>query len=288
MLLPQGVLTGSDMFFYTPSQMALSQLYYFTSIGRFFCESNYSVDRGDYGNFLLVYVERGTLQVRTGGKVYSVHKGESAFIDCHKPHGYWPLDSVDFSWLHFDGQNTAELHRMATEVIHDSPVFKLKESKDFFKQMLNTVFEMKYHPVNSEYKDSLAIYKLLVAMLMDQAKPPSAENGNDRKVSGTMVDDAIHFIEENLQENLSVADIASHVGLSESHFTRKFRAVTNTSPKDYLIRRRLTRAKLLLKTTEIPIKEIAFQVGFNSESHFTNSFTGLNGLSPKEFRKLKI
>ncbi|MDO4492035.1 MAG: AraC family transcriptional regulator [Lachnospiraceae bacterium] len=265
--------------------MARSQLYYFTSVGRFFCESSYSVDREDYGNYLLAYVERGTLLVKTKGQRFGVHQGEVAFIDCHTPHSYWPLDAVDFTWLHFEGQNTAALHKMIT-AIHESPVFRVNDPQQFLKKMKNVVFQIKYNPVNNEYRDSMEIYSFLITMLTEHVVNLSKHESG--RITETVINDAIHYIEEHLQDDLTVSMIAGHVGLSESHFSRKFRAAVNTSPKDYLIRRRLTRAKLLLKTTELPIKEIAFQVGFNSESHFTNSFSGMNGISPREFRKLKI
>ncbi len=62
----------------------------------------------------------------------------------------------------------------------------------------------------------------------------------------------------------------------------------NSSPKEYIIRRRLNDAKHLLKTTALPVKEIALSVGFNSESHFINTFTAQNGLSPKKFREFPM
>ena len=82
--------------------------------------------------------------------------------------------------------------------------------------------------------------------------------------------------------------VADHVGMSESHFSRRFRKVMNSSPKEYIIRKRLNEAKRLLKTTPLTIKEIAFYVGFNSESHFINTFTAQNGLSPKRFREFPL
>lgn len=103
-----------------------------------------------------------------------------------------------------------------------------------------------------------------------------------------MIDEALQYIRENLSKELSVGMIADHVGMSESHFSRRFRKVMNSSPKEYIIRKRLNEAKRLLKTTPLTIKEIAFCVGFNSESHFINTFTAQNGLSPKKFREFPL
>ena len=102
------------------------------------------------------------------------------------------------------------------------------------------------------------------------------------------MEQVIRYIGEHLSEDLSVGVLADLAGLSESHFTRKFRQAMSSSPKEYLIRRRMNEAKHLLKTTDFPVKEIAARVGYRSESHFTNTFTAQNGLSPKHFREFPI
>ena len=287
--LPDGVLPGSDFYFFTPSEIAVRNLYYFTSVGRFICDNNYRVERDNYGNYLLLLVESGTMVVKTCGKTYTLNAGEAAFIDCHVPHVYYSVDAVDFIWLHFKGMNTSFMYEAITSQIYHEPIFKPLNYKQLHKQMINIIFTNKYAHYNIEYRDSLRIYEILISLLCGtNAKTLVAGQNLSEETASPLVDKVIRFIEEHIAEDLPVSRLADYAGLSESHFTRKFRAAMNSSPKEYVIRRRMNRAKFLLKTTSTPIKEIAFQVGFNSESHFTNTFTALNGMSPKRFRVYKI
>lgn len=72
--------------------------------------------------------------------------------------------------------------------------------------------------------------------------------------------------------------------LSSSQFSRSFKKHTGTSPYDYLLSVRLARAKELLKNTNLPISDIAYQTGFASDSNFIYFFRKNEGISPLKFR----
>jgi AraC family transcriptional regulator len=91
------------------------------------------------------------------------------------------------------------------------------------------------------------------------------------------------YIEDHLAEELSLAELAAQVHLSPYHFARRFKEATGFSPHQYVIRRRIERAKLLLTTTTWPLSHIAHIVGFASESHFALHFKQLTGLTPRQY-----
>jgi transcriptional regulator GlxA family with amidase domain len=72
--------------------------------------------------------------------------------------------------------------------------------------------------------------------------------------------------------------------LSRYHFSRAFRAATGL-PHHYLTQMRLERAKALLRNTEMPLIEIALNVGFSSQAHLTGCFHRFIGVTPGEFRR---
>ena len=76
--------------------------------------------------------------------------------------------------------------------------------------------------------------------------------------------------------------------LSPSHLIRLFRAELHHSPHEYIVLLRMDRAKYLLKTTSLPIKAIAVEVGYGNESSFTGAFTERIGISPRRFRELPL
>src|SRR5579859_690850 len=92
------------------------------------------------------------------------------------------------------------------------------------------------------------------------------------------------YIEEHLAEDLSLSDIAAVAHLSPYHFARLFKESVGFSPHQYVIGRRVERAKLLLSTTNWSLTAIAHSVGFAHESHLALHFRRLTGLLPSAYR----
>ena len=82
----------------------------------------------------------------------------------------------------------------------------------------------------------------------------------------------------------SVRGLARVSGVSEAHFARAFKDAFGLPPHRYLLTRRIERAKALLRDTNLPIIEIAFQTGWNSLGTFGRTFRDVTGASPSELR----
>src|SRR5688572_15216460 len=85
-------------------------------------------------------------------------------------------------------------------------------------------------------------------------------------------------------EPLTVADMARAAGLSPAHFSREFSRTFGEAPHQYLLTRRLERAAALLRTTDRPVTEICFAVGWSSLGSFTTSFGRIYGSAPSAYR----
>lgn len=95
---------------------------------------------------------------------------------------------------------------------------------------------------------------------------------------------AIAVAKERLGESLTVAELARAVGLSEYHFSRRFRISTGASPHAWLMNARLERAKEMLVSTTLPLKDIARAVGYGTHAHFSSAFRKAEGTSPSRWR----
>lgn len=94
----------------------------------------------------------------------------------------------------------------------------------------------------------------------------------------------LDFIEHHLDETLRLDAMAGEAGLSIFHFSRVFQREMGLSPQAHVRARRVERARRLLKSTELPLAEIAFACGFAHQSHFTAVFRELTGTTPGSFR----
>jgi AraC family transcriptional regulator len=97
---------------------------------------------------------------------------------------------------------------------------------------------------------------------------------------------AVAFIEANLHRDLSVADIAQHLTMSESHFSHVFRQTVGVPPQRYVRDRRVERAKSLLRHSDMPMTELAQSVGCSTQSYFSVLFHRTTGLTPRRYRAL--
>jgi AraC-like DNA-binding protein len=95
---------------------------------------------------------------------------------------------------------------------------------------------------------------------------------------------AVEFVEAHIDEPINLERLAAVVRLSPFHFHRQFKRSTGLTPSKYVLRARIERAKDLLSDSELPIVEVAAQVGFADQSHFSAVFREATSMTPKTYR----
>jgi AraC family transcriptional regulator len=132
-------------------------------------------------------------------------------------------------------------------------------------------------PDQALYRDTLAA--TLAAHLVQSTPPPLNLTLDDARLK--RVEDAI---EADLSRAWSLDDLAALAAMSPFHFARSFKARSGAAPHQFLIGRRLARAKILLRTTGLPITEIAIRVGWENPSKFAAQFKKAAGCTPGQWR----
>lgn len=90
----------------------------------------------------------------------------------------------------------------------------------------------------------------------------------------------VDYIDSHLDETITLADMAAVAGLSRMYFAAQFRAATGIRPHEFLLRRRIDRAKQMLIETEMTLVDVALSVGFQNQAHFTTVFRRFVGETP--------
>lgn len=94
-------------------------------------------------------------------------------------------------------------------------------------------------------------------------------------------------VDGHLAEKITLAGLAAAVGLSRMYFAAQFRAATGLRPHEFVLRRRIERAKTLLTETDDALIDIALAVGFRTQAHFTTVFRRFANVPPSQWRKLR-
>ena len=141
------------------------------------------------------------------------------------------------------------------------------------------------YPCGRLYLDSMAVAAATRLLMCHSSvsREPRRLNG---RLSERRLRQVLSYIEDNLSQDLSLQDIAAVATLSVSHFKSLFRETTGLPVHQYLIRRRVERAKTLLAEGKLPISQIALETGFAHQSPPARHMRRVLGVSPKALRQM--
>ncbi len=108
---------------------------------------------------------------------------------------------------------------------------------------------------------------------------------DDDDASLNRIEDMFESIMNNLGEDISAADMAASMDMSESQFSRYFKKATGNTFTDFVNRLRINRACQLLMETDQLVAAICYEVGFNNVANFNRRFMDIKGMTPTEFRR---
>lgn len=267
----------SDYYVYAPSALAKKLYLYPVSVGHFVYEPGYQISRSRFDSFLIMYLEKGSCEIRVDGQRFQAQAGAFVLLDCYGPHQYGSAPGWEAAWLHFDGvlarQYFQEIRAHYGCVLHPAEPSSLRRSLERIYQNFK-----KSQPIIEPVLSS-EITRILNGLLV-----PAAE----RKKPGAythLIADSVSYINEHFQEEISLEFLAKKANLSPFHFTRVFAKEIGATPHQYLLSTRISAAKFLLKSSDTPIKEIAFCTGFHSESGFCSTFKKWEGMTPGAYRE---
>jgi AraC family transcriptional regulator len=105
-------------------------------------------------------------------------------------------------------------------------------------------------------------------------------------LSGAVRRRVLDYIAVNLEQAMTLDDLATVAGLSVFHFSRMFRASLGEAPHQFVLRQRIMQARAMLGDGELTLAEIAHACGFSSQAHLTTRFGNMVGVSPARYRQI--
>jgi AraC-like DNA-binding protein len=115
-------------------------------------------------------------------------------------------------------------------------------------------------------------------------RPPAIALASGGGLPGYKLRRVMEFIEANIDQPLPLEDLAAAAAVSPFHFHRQFKQSTGVTPHRYILQVRMQHAKALLSGSDLPLAEVAAQVGFADQSHFTSTFKKATSMTPRSYR----
>lgn len=250
------------------------------------CDPGHSFGPVTRNHYLFHYIISGTGTLmadnaRGETKTYHIKSGQGFLIFPGQITTYYADDNLpwEYVWIEFDGLRVKEALEL-TELSKDCPVYR-SHSKDLREEMMNEMLYIVHHAKESPFHLIGHLY-LFFDYLTQSAK--STKLVTSSKMSDYYIKEAIHYIEQNFQNNISIEDIAAVCGINRSYFGKIFKNSIGRSPQEFLMNYRMVKATELLKLTSLSIADIGSAVGYENQLHFSRAFKNTYGVSPREWR----
>ena len=230
-------------------------------------------------DFTQYQVSAGTLALIIPGQLHSIEQYENESME---------YENIIFE-VHFLGAGAADLCAgeflvplAAGKLLPPICVQEQEEGYDVLKQCLSQMEDLcASREKGYELGVKAAVLQLL--FLLIRKHPSVKEVSSPDREQLKMV---LHKIEKNIDENLTVGEMAKFCGWSDSHFMRWFKKMTGLSLIAYVNERRLAVAAEALKKTDDKILNISQDAGFTNLSNFNRQFRKRYGVTPKEYREM--
>ena len=266
----------SEYFVYSPSRTALDVFSYPLQCGHFIYEPGYFLKRDSYDSFLLMYIQKGELDLEINRHKYHVSSNNFILLDCYERHSYSTSAGWECLWCHFDGVTARNYYGIITS--HLGNVFAMPDPYPVLAK-LSSIYNV-FHtgavvrePLLSKYLNDIMTEFMLYLPVKNKTQ----------NFSGA-AEKTITYINEHFAENISVTDLAEKAGLSHYYFIRAFKRETGFTPHEYVLNTRIATAQYLLKNTRLKVKDICYQTGFSDESIFCSAFKKRLGMTPTQYR----
>lgn len=287
---PSAPSVSSNRILYTPSSFARTSLLYLQEVGSLKALSPHKSSRSDLASYLCFCVLSGKGQLNYGGQLYYLEQGDCVFVDCRKEYSHITglcikknnFDNLwSLQWVHFNGVSLSAIYNKYTErggqpVFHPadfqsiilliSEIYSLAESPDYIRDMR----------INEKLNQ-------LLTHLMEESWNPESISDTPKHVELRRIKE---YLDDNYANRILLNDLSERFFINKYYLTRIFKEQYGSTVNNYVLSKRITRSKQLLRFSGKSIDEIAFESGFGDSHYFCRMFKKVEGITPGDFRKM--
>lgn len=317
---PQSSSVTSSRILYTPSTFARTSLLHLQEVGSLQAIHPHTSMRTNLTSFLCFVVLSGNGTLTYEGTAYELSAGDCVFIDCRKAYSHStgynadgnstsvnntsistptcvnetacekdtaaskstdsPTSLWSLQWCHFYAPSLPAIYEKYKER-GGSPVFHPDDSSPF-TAILTEIYSL---ASSSDYIRDMRINELLsslLTLLMEQSWHPESMTVSRKRLELVEIK---NYLDEHYTERIVLDDLAERYYINKYYLTKIFKETYGSTINGYIIAKRITRAKQLLRFTDMTVDEIGNAVGMGDANYFSRTFRKVEGISPREYRK---
>lgn len=268
-----------DYYDYTKNLSLSSALEVYQSGHKRYCPPNFKCSPATYDHCIIHYIIDGCGTYTNGDHIYKVNTRDAFLILPYETVTY-ESDSIEpwkYYWVGFNGSNAIQLLNLCgfnetNRVVHF-------DNSDELCRQFSLITQCSLNGPALECGLTGYLYQLFSLMI-------SANQTNINSPYAEHYYRALQYIKNNYDDlELSVAQIADHIGINRSHLYRVFDQIAHQSVNSFILDYRLSKAVALLQHSSAGIGEIARSCGFSEQSYFSSVFKKEYGVSPSSYRK---
>lgn len=237
-------------------------------------------------HFLFHYIlsGRGQLEATSADgadHIYDLGAGQG-FLICPGLVNTYSADEREpwrYMWVEFDGLRAKELLNNAG-LTSMSPIYMAgdPEADSALRNAMESIID---NPDAPPVRLIGYLYLFLDTLIQASA---SKRDRRSTELRDFYIQEAVTYMEQNMQRSVTVEEIADVCRLNRSYFSKLFRESMGCPPQEFLIRMRLSRAAELMRDGNLSIGEVSAQCGYPNQLHFSRAFKKRYGVSPREWR----
>lgn len=242
-----------------------------------YCDGSYKIHRSNSKCMVTEYILSGEGTVSLDGKKYTAREGDIYLL----PAGHNQLYYSDAKnpwvkiWFNARGPLIDELLNIYNP--RNIAVFSQAGGKEFLTK-IHDIGKDSSSCVKEKHDKSAIVFHQLLQYLHENFYARKDEYSEETKILKD-------YIANHITEDISLKDLSPLVYLSESQIIRIFKQDLGKTPYEYILELKIGQAKMLLRSTRLMIKEIAFRLGFCDEHYFSYLFKQKTGQTPSAYRK---
>jgi AraC family transcriptional regulator, arabinose operon regulatory protein len=240
----------------------------------------------EVSQYILMYCVEGQGWFEINNQFQTVQANQAFILPKEVSHAYGSTSKNPWTiyWIHFDGQKAgffAEGFEKPLLILPEKDS-RIEDRFKLFEEIFSTL-KKGYSKNNLDFSVTSLFYFLGSLKFLGSYRASNNQNSSERAI----IDEAIHFMRENIRKRITLKEMAQYVHYSPSHFSGLFQRTTGSSPLNYFIHLKIQEACHQLDFSDMKINQISMMFGYDDPLYFSRIFSKIMGSSPSEYRKKK-